>query len=130
MKTHAFRLTKGQDLRAEIEIFAQKNDIKAGIVLTGVGILSKVILRMAGGKKIKTLDGNFEIISFAGTRESENSHLHISVADESGKTTGGHLKIGSTVGVTAEIVIGELEGLAFSRMFDKETGYEELDIKE
>ena len=54
MKTYAFRLKPGQDLRSEIEKFAKRKNIKAGIVLTGVGNLNKVVLRMAGGKVVKT----------------------------------------------------------------------------
>ena len=43
---------------------------------------------------------------------------------------GGHLKIGSIVGVTAEVVIGELDNVKFIRKFDKKTGCDELAIEE
>ena len=130
MKTYAFRLRPGQDLRGEIDKFARKENINAGVILTCVGRLDKVVLRMAGAENTKTYNGKFEIISLAGTLESGNSHLHISLADTEGKTFGGHLKEGSTVGVTAEVVIGELENTKFSRKLDKETGYEELVVSD
>ncbi len=129
MKTYAFRLRPGKDLRVEIDKFVQSHNIRAGIILTCVGNLTKVILRMAGGKTIKTWEGSFEILSLVGTVESGDSHLHISLSDDEGKTFGGHLKNGSIVGVTAEVVIGELDNVIFSREADKETGYDELVIK-
>ncbi len=126
MKSYAFRLFPGQDLRIEIDKFVASKNIKAGIILTCVGNLKKAILRMAGGKDIKTFEGSFEILSMVGTLESGNSHLHISISDNEGKVVGGHLKNGSIVGVTAEVVIGELDELQFKREFDKLTGYDEL----
>ena len=130
MRTYAFRLHSGQDLRGEIDKFAKQKDIKAGVIVTCVGNLKKAVLRMANAKVVKTFDGSFEIVSLVGTLESGNSHLHISVSDKNGTTFGGHLKIGSVVGVTVEVVIGELENLKFSREFDKESGYEELVVDE
>lgn len=130
MKTYAFRLRPGQDLRGEIDKFAIKEDIKAGIILTCVGGLDGAVLRMAGAKATKTYEGRFEILSLVGTLESGNSHLHISISDEQGNTFGGHLKEGSIVSVTAEVVIGELGNLKFSRKLDKETGCEELVVSD
>ena len=130
MKTYAFRLHYGQDLKAEINKFAKQENIKAGVIVTCVGNLKKAILRMANAKVVKTFEGSFEIVSLVGTLESRNSHLHISISDEKGATFGGHLKMGSIVGLTTEVLIGELENLQFSRKFDKETGYEELVVDE
>jgi predicted DNA-binding protein with PD1-like motif len=129
MKTYAFRLHPGDDLREEIDKFVDKKNIKAGAIITCVGHLSKAVLRMADPKIIKTFNDNFEIVSLVGTVEKENSHLHIALSDTKGKVFGGHLKRGSLVGVTAEIVIGELKDLKFKRIFDKKTGYEELVVK-
>jgi len=129
MKIHVFRLRPGQNFREEIDKYVRENNIRAGIILTCVGNLTKAILRMANAKVIKTWEGSFEIISLVGTVEVGNSHLHVCLSDEDGKTFGGHLKDGSVVGVTAEVAIGEIENLEFSREFDDETGYKELVIK-
>ena len=129
MKTHAFRLHPGQDLRKEIDAYIEKHDIKAGIILTCVGNLQKAILRMANAEIIKTFRESYEIVSLVGTVEKGNSHLHISIADMHGNVIGEHLKNGSIVGVTAEIVIGELEDTSFSRQHDAQTGFEELIIE-
>ncbi|MDO8444253.1 MAG: DNA-binding protein [bacterium] len=129
MKTFAFRLHPGQDLKKEIFKFTKQNKISAGAILTCVGSLQKIIIRMAGAKEIKTFEEDFEIVSLAGTLEENDGHLHISISDKDGNVFGGHLKDGAIIRTTAEIVIAELDGLSFGREFDKETGYEELVIK-
>jgi predicted DNA-binding protein with PD1-like motif len=129
MKTHAFRLHPRQKLREEIDKFTKEKDIRAGIILTCVGNLSLAVIRMADARIIKTYEGTFEIVSLTGTLENGNSHLHIAISDAEGHVFGGHLKNGSIVGFTAEIVIGELEKSEFTRGLDKKTGYEELVVK-
>ena len=126
MKTYAFRLKTGQLLREEIDKAVSRHNIKAGVVLACVCHLTKAVLRMADDRIVKTLEGKFEIVSLTGTVESGNSHIHISISDEDGKTWGGHLKMGSVVGITAEIVIAELPELSFRREYDDTTGFEEL----
>jgi predicted DNA-binding protein with PD1-like motif len=126
MKTYVFRLKRGEDLRASIEAYAVTKDIKAGLVLTCVGNLEKVVIRMADETIIKTIEGTFEIVSLVGTLEAGNSHLHISISDSEGKVWGGHLKTGTIVGITAEVILGEIEDAVFSRKLDADTGFEEL----
>ena len=84
---------------------------------------------MADEKIVKTYEGTFEIVSLTGTVEAGNSHLHISISDAEGKVFGGHLKMGSIIGITAEVVIGELDGLNFKRVLDENTGFEELVVE-
>ena len=128
MKTYVFRLKQGQDLRKEIDRFVKDKNIKAGVILTCVGNLTKAVFRMADAKIVKTFEGTFEIVSLVGTVEKGNSHLHISISDKEGQVFGGHLKE-SVIGVTAEVVIGEIETLEFKRKFDKSTGYDELVVE-
>lgn len=130
MTTYAFRLRPGQKLREEIDKFVSEKNIQAGIILTCVGNLSKAVLRMADERITKTYEGTFEIVSLVGTVEKGNSHLHISLSDKDGNVVGGHLKNESVVGITAEIVIGKLEGTSFTREFDESTGFKELVVKE
>lgn len=129
MKIHALRLLPGQDLKTELIKYTKENNIQAGLILTCVGSLSKVRLRMADEKVIKTWDKNFEIISMVGTLCQDDIHIHIGLSDESGNVIGGHLKEGCTVYVTAEVVIGETEYYEFKRELDKSTGFDELVIK-
>lgn len=123
---HAFRLRPGQDLRQEIQAYVEKHQIAAGFVATCVGSTQHAVLRMAGAKAVKEFPGKQEIVSLVGTVSMKGSHLHLAISDESGVVCGGHLKDGTIVGTTAEIVLGEIEGATFSREPDDETGFDEL----
>jgi uncharacterized protein len=128
MKTHAIRLLPNQDIRLEIEKFVAQNAIKAGFILTCVGSVKRATLRMADETIIKDFENKFEIVSLVGTLSPGGVHLHISLSDEAGNTIGGHMKKGCLIYSTAEIVIGELEDVIFSREFDEETKYNELKV--
>lgn len=128
MKEHAFRLTKGQDLKAELEKYVQENNIKAAIIVSCVGCLYEAVIRNAGGEKSIELKEKLEIVSITGTLSENGCHIHISVSDENLKTYGGHLKKGCLVNTTAEIVLLELENYSFKREMDESTGYKELVI--
>ena len=124
-----FRLTKGMDLKKEIERYAI--DYKAsGVVLSLVGCLNKLTIRLADGKSILEKDGMFEIVSATGTLSLDGVHIHISVSLEDGSTIGGHLKDGCIVNTTTEVVLMIFEDIKFKREYDYETGYNELVIKE
>ncbi|MGI9280971.1 MAG: PCC domain-containing protein [Endozoicomonas sp.] len=65
----------------------------------------------------------------SGTVCPSGLHLHICVADKKGQVLGGHLKPGSIIDTTAEIVVGILKDTCFTREVDGETGYLELVVK-
>jgi uncharacterized protein len=126
LKTYAFRLRPGQDLRSSLEIFAHENNILAGFILTCVGSLRVAALRMANQPATTLLEGKFEIVSLVGTLGPDGPHLHISISDSTGRTLGGHLQEGSLIYTTAEVVLGDLEELVFKRPIDPQTTYDEL----
>ncbi len=130
MKIHAFRLTRGADLKKEIIRFTSEKGMRAGCVLTCVGQLTRATLRMPGGKIIRDFEEEFEIVSLVGTVGNKDAHLHMSLSNIKGDCIGGHLKDGCLVGITAEVVIAEFEDRSFLREFDKGTGYEELAVKD
>lgn len=125
---HCFRLTKGMDLKKEIEDYAINNKI-SGVVLSSVGCLSKLAIRLADSVTVMEDEQAYEIVSVMGTLSKDGVHLHISASDSEGKTIGGHLKNGCIVNTTAEIVILEINDQEFSREYDELTGYEELVIR-
>lgn len=125
---HCFRLVKGSDLKKEIENYVINNKI-SGVILCAVGCLSKLTIRLADGKSILEKEGMFEIVSITGTLSEDGVHIHISVADKSGNTIGGHLKDGCIVNTTAEIILEIFENITFKREYDNNTGYNELVIK-
>ena len=127
--THCFRLHRGQDLYEEIEHYARARHIAAGVVLSGVGCLTRWEVRDASGVRVRSGEEPVEIVSLTGTVAEAGCHLHIGLSREDLSVLGGHLRPGCLVNTTAEIVLLELEGTAFSRESDPATGYDELVIR-
>ena len=128
MKTHAFRLIKGQDLKQSIQNYCTEHQISAAVVLSLVGCVNQAELRMAGGKVIKNWKQDFEIVSCTGTVSSGKAHLHVIFSDMDAVCHGGHLQEGCIVNTTCEVVLGELKNYQFTREFDETTGYNEIKI--
>ena len=129
MKELAVRLTAGMDLKQSICTIAEKNNIQAGVILSAVGCLSRIHLRLATAQYELEKENHYEIVSLSGTIASNGVHLHISASDQNAQTIGGHLLDGCIVNTTCELVIGILEEYSFYREFDPATGYRELTVK-
>ncbi|WP_257263684.1 PPC domain-containing DNA-binding protein [Endozoicomonas sp. ONNA2] len=124
----ANRLTQGADLKIAVQELVNKYRISAGSLVSCVGSLSKINLRLAGAETTLAVGGPFEIVSIMGTLTPDHQHIHMAVADGKGHVFGGHLLEGNIVDSTAEVVIHSYLQLAFSRAFDPCTGYTELVI--
>jgi uncharacterized protein len=129
VKTHAFRLKPGTDLKREIESYVKASNIQAGWISCGVGSLTNYNIRFANQPEGSKGSGHFEIVSLVGTVSLNGSHIHISISDSTGKTIGGHLLDDNLVYTTAEIVIQESDDFVFMREKDGNTPWEELKIK-
>lgn len=127
---HAFRLTRGNDLKKEIIAYCQTKNIEAGVIICAVGCIQHLHIRLAEAKNYIDKKECFEIVSITGTVSKDDVHIHISVSDNSGKTIGGHLKDGTLVDTTCEVVIYELKDYIFDRAPDSITGYDELVVKQ
>ncbi|AJR08630.1 DUF296 domain-containing protein [Photobacterium gaetbulicola] len=127
---HAFRLTLGMDLKQSILTYVKQKGMKAGSLLSCVGCLSHASIRLANESKSLELVGPLEILTLTGTLTPEHVHLHISVADQSGRVYGGHLQDGSVVSHTAEVCLAEYANLSFTREPDTATGFTELVVEE
>jgi uncharacterized protein len=128
-KTYAFRLKPHEDLKQGILSFAYAHKIKAGCIVTCVGSLEEYNLRFANQPAGTEQSGHFEIVSLVGTLSDTYAHLHLSLADGTGTTIGGHLLEGNKIYTTAEIVIMELTSIQFAREKDSTYGYDELVVK-
>ncbi len=126
---HAFRLIRGNDLKKEIIAYCQKKNILAGVVVSAVGCVKHLHIRLAEAKNYIDKEEYYEIVSITGTVAKDDVHIHVSVADNTGKTIGGHLKDGTIVDTTCEVVIYELDNYIFRREPDSLTGYDELVIR-
>jgi predicted DNA-binding protein with PD1-like motif len=129
MRAITLRLLPGQDPKATLDAFAKDEHIKAACIITGVGSLRQAAIRFANLAEIEILEGKFEIVSLTGTLAETGSHLHICISDSTGKTIGGHLKEGSIIFTTAEIVLGLLPDVLFEREIDPTYGFKELVVR-
>ena len=124
------RLHRGDDLLASLRAIAQAEKIDAGVVLSGVGCVSRARVRDASGVNVRELNRHFEIVSLNGTVSQTRCHLHIALSDESLATVGGHLLDGCIINTTCELIIGVLDGVRFDTEQDAQTGYDEIIFRE
>jgi predicted DNA-binding protein with PD1-like motif len=134
-KIYAIRLKPGTDLLRGLEEICKDKQLKNGLILSGIGSLDGVKFcnpveipeKKAGYGygEILHLSGPIELTSATGlichdSSGEINLHVHISLSDRYGNAHGGHLVEGTKVLLTADLVIGEIEGLTMGREFDKD----------
>ena len=126
MKPICVRLKRGSDLYESLMNLSSEYHLKAGAVLSLVGCVSEVSIRLAGGKEFLYNKDHYEIVSATGTVSENRIHVHASFSDVPGNVIGGHLKKGCIVDTTCEVVILPLEGYTFKKQYDETTGYNEI----
>ncbi len=126
MVCHCIRLKRGEDLMQSIRRVCREKNIRAGVVLSGVGCILRGRIRDASGVTIREIQDHCEIVSLNGTVSAERCHIHIALSKEDLSTIGGHLCVGCIVNTTCELVLAELPGIAYGVEEDPETGYDEL----
>ena len=126
MVCHSVRLRRGDDLLVSIKEVAKEKKIRAGVVLSAVGCISRGFVRDASGVTIREIPEHCEIVSLNGTVSDKRCHLHIALSKEDLSTIGGHLCPGCLINTTCELIIGEIPGVLFDVEEDPETGYDEL----
>ncbi len=109
-------LDSGEDLLESINAVIANEGIENGVVVSGVGSLSKAryhIVEPGDEKPWKDRfiekSGAIEIKSISGIVANGEAHLHISMS-QADQGFGGHLEDGCKVLTLAEIVILELSG--------------------
>ena len=131
MSVHALRLLPGDDMVQSLLDHCQANELTSACVLTCVGSLGSVTLRMAAAQEVVTLTEELEIISLVGTVCADREHhLHCSVSRRDGSVIGGHCKGPAPIRTTAEVMLGVMPSLTFAREHDTSTGYKELQIRQ
>lgn len=132
MKLVAFRLVQGSLLKESLEHFIKSEAISSATIISAVGSLSEVRIRMAGAapgrQDIREYTGSFEIVSLIGNLGIDRTHLHVSFSDSEGQVVGGHLKEGAIVHTTVEVVLATDKSLTFSEEIDDNTGFGELKV--
>lgn len=125
---HCLRLTPAQDLKSELLKICQEKKIKAACILSAVGSLIKLNLRLANTNQNLTLEQKFEIVSITGTLSVHGAHVHLSAADSTGQVFGGHLLDQNIIFTTCELVLLEIPDFEFKREHDPVTTFNELKI--
>lgn len=160
---HCLRLRPGERLMPSLKQAASivlgrmpREQCGSAFVITAVGSLRDVTLRLANASRRRTDDGDddgggcaeqedggssnndikryadrrFEIVSLTGTfSRDDGCHVHISLADAEGNVVGGHL-IDGVIFTTCELVLGTADRVEFVREMDDETGYGELGVRQ
>lgn len=129
IKTHAFRLQPGDDLKKGIQAFVLSKKMQAGWISCGVGSLTNYHIRFANQQQGNRGTGHFEVLSLTGTVSVNGLHIHISISDSNGKTIGGHLLDENYIYTTAEIIIQETSDFVFTREKDETTSWKELKVR-
>ena len=128
--SHAVRILPGQDLNITIRNYVNRLKIEAGWIITCVGSLTNYNIRFANQPSGTNDKGRFEIVSLTGTLSFNGNHIHICIADGTGKAIAGHLLDGCIVYTTAEIIITESGKYIFKRENDGSSPWKELQIKQ
>ena len=123
---HCIRLKRGEDLLDSIRQVCREKNIRAGVVLSGVGCISSGRVRDASGVRVREIGEHCEIVSLNGTVSAARCHIHVALSKEDLSTIGGHLCTGCMINTTCELVIAELPGVFYDVEADVQTGYDEL----
>ena len=130
MRTIALRLRPGADLKAELLALAARERVQAGWVLTCVGSLSQVRVRLASGTEHGTWQGAFEIVaSPAPCRRTAATCTWRWPTTRAAPSAATSPRV-CTVRTTAEVVLAADDRLVFAREHDPATGYDELVVRE
>lgn len=127
---YALRLRPGMDLLSELCSSARSAGLRSACIVSCVGSLTHANIRYANVSGAAESQGHFEICSLVGTISPDGPHLHISLADSTGRMFGGHVLEGCRIYTTAEIVLAEANELVFCRPVDPETTWDELSVQE
>ena len=121
------RLPKDGDLLKEITKFVRKKNIKKGII-KAIGAVSEAKIGYYNQKKEEyeytKYNQHLEIVSLLGNISILDGkpmvHSHIALADDEGKTYGGHLAEGTKIFAT-ELYVEEIKGEKKIRTKDEDT---------
>ncbi|MDH5703384.1 MAG: DNA-binding protein [Aigarchaeota archaeon] len=133
------RIMPGSDLIQSIRTVVEEHGIKAGVIISGVGLLRRAHLRNCRAlpkeypitdtnRSFLTFERPLEILALSGNiSEVEGKpwvHVHITLSYIEGETVrviGGHLLEGSVIFGFAEVFIMELRDIEMKKSFDEET---------
>jgi len=132
------RLTTHTDITNGLRAICEKEGIKTGAVLFGIGSIRKLTYQVlapkpetklgAGYTEPQVLPGPIEVVSMHGTIwQGEKGelllHLHGNFSDQKGVCFGGHIVAGGNpVLATLDAVIAEIKDVQMVRKMDEDVG--------
>jgi uncharacterized protein len=128
------RLDDGNDLFEALSSFADREGVRAGAVVLGIGMFRRASFGYWDGTRYvpTDLEVPHEVVALHGTiaraDERPSIHLHGAVAGPDHRIVGGHL-LRATVGVVQEIVIEGFPGRTFGRPLVESFGLRILDLE-
>lgn len=138
------RVGPKEDLLKSLELFVRRKNINSGLIISGIGSVEKVSLRLPFGiapqfpitdehrrvveyespGEITNISGNIAVLSSGEVMV--HAHLNVALGDHyKGQVVGGHLVYGNIVYNTAEIFLGEVSGV-IERVIDPITKMPEI----
>jgi uncharacterized protein len=130
----AVKLDEGQDLFAALSGFAERERIRAGAVLFGIGMFRRATFGYWDGKQYQPheIPVPHEVIALHGTIAVADGHpsvhLHAAAAGPDHRLVGGHL-LSATVGILQEVVVETFPGREFARPLDESLGLRVLNLE-
>ena len=136
-KVIAFRLKPGTDVYLGIKEASERSGILSGVVVSAIGSLDTAyycdVQELPTAKcgygygETLHITGPVELTGASGIichddDGSVNLHIHVSLSDRYGNAWGGHLKEGTKVLMTTDVVVAEIEGIEMGRSFDDNMG--------
>jgi predicted DNA-binding protein with PD1-like motif len=122
------KLSHGCDLLEDLTRVCVERNIRLGRI-AAIGAVKKARIGYYNQKirtyQFSTLDRPMEILNLTGNISLKDGnpfvHAHVTLADEEGKSYGGHLAPGSIV-FACEFILEAFDGPDFNRCPDEETG--------
>jgi predicted DNA-binding protein with PD1-like motif len=122
------RLAYGDDLLGSLQEICRREKIRNGVILTGFGSLTDVVVSGAAGPRFpprrffrRTKPRGVEILAMAGVIADYHVHCHLVLSDRNA-AFGGHLEPGCKVLSLAEIALMRVDGIKLARLVDATTG--------
>jgi len=121
-------LRPGELLLESLSEVARKAEIPSGIVLSGIGSLTKGRIHTVSSNdyppsnEFIDLEGPLEVVQFGGIIANYEPHIHISLWDRQHRFHGGHLEDGCEILALAELSIQRLPQLRLTRRTLDSTG--------
>ncbi len=114
-------LRRGELLLESISAVARQLDIHSGVVMSGLGSLTRGRIHTVVSNtypprdEFIDLEGPLEIVQFGGIIANYQPHIHISLWDRERRFYGGHLEEGCEVLALSEIALHRLPSLRLTR---------------